>query len=261
MTDVVHSVVASLDGRDDTIWPFLPYILQDLWAIGSNPGTVSEMMRRHRLAAGDPTYVLDLGCGKGAVSIHLAREFPNIRILGIDAMEPFIQEAARYAENNDVAEQCRFRVGDIRDEVSVLKNYDVVILGSIGPVLGTYGETLLALRNCLKHTGCVILDDCYLPDSSSGRVGNYEKRAEVVKQIRQSGFEIAEEWLYEEASQTESNQAMYEAIEKRCMELIAAHPEKAELFEGYLRAQMEENEVLDRQVTGVTWLLKYGKLI
>ncbi|MFZ5515424.1 MAG: SAM-dependent methyltransferase [Candidatus Zhuqueibacterota bacterium] len=261
MTDVLHSIVASLDGRDDEIFPFIPHILQDLWEIGSNPATISDMMKRHQLAAGDPTHVLDLGCGKGAVSIRLAREFPTVRILGIDAMEPFIQDATRYAEEYGVTDRCRFRIGDIRTEVPQLTNFDVVILGSIGPVFGTVGRTLLALRKCLKNNGTIILDDCYIPDTSPDQVGNYEKRAMIVKQFQQSGFEIAEEWFCGEASIKDSNEAMYTAIENRCKELIAHHPEKTELFEGYLRAQIEENEVLECEVIGVTWLLKYRELM
>ena len=62
--------------------PYIPELLADLWALGSSPETVVEWVRSLELPP-ETTGVLDLGCGKGAVSIALAKEF-NFRIFGID---------------------------------------------------------------------------------------------------------------------------------------------------------------------------------
>lgn len=55
---------------------------------------------------------------------------------------------------------------------------------------------------------------------------------------------------------TEENAEMYKWIVLRIRELTEQHPQKKELFEGYLRAQQDEIDVLESEVTGVTWLLK-----
>jgi len=47
MKSVEESVTAALDGSDADLFPFLPYILQDLWEIGSGPETVTAMIRKH----------------------------------------------------------------------------------------------------------------------------------------------------------------------------------------------------------------------
>ena len=66
MKSLEESVVIAMDGSDPELFPFLPYIMQDLWEIGSDPETIIRLIRKH---ADKPAgmKVLDLGCGKGAV--------------------------------------------------------------------------------------------------------------------------------------------------------------------------------------------------
>jgi hypothetical protein len=60
-------VVKSLDGEDDELYNFIPYLLQDLWEIGSSPEVIINMVKKH--VGKSNLSVLDLGCGKGAVSV------------------------------------------------------------------------------------------------------------------------------------------------------------------------------------------------
>ena len=83
MITLEESVAQAMDGSGTGIVPFLPYILQDAWEIGTDAGVVAELVRRHR-GSEARLQVLDLGCGKGAVSVRLAREL-GCRCLGIDA--------------------------------------------------------------------------------------------------------------------------------------------------------------------------------
>jgi predicted RNA methylase len=85
MKSLEESVVAAMDGSERALFPYLPYILQDLWELGASPGEIIELVRKHannysRLR------ILDLGCGKGAVSIQLAKEL-NCSCLGVDAVK------------------------------------------------------------------------------------------------------------------------------------------------------------------------------
>ena len=47
MKSVEESAVAALDGTDIGIYPFLPYILQDLWEIGSDPLIIIQAIEKH----------------------------------------------------------------------------------------------------------------------------------------------------------------------------------------------------------------------
>ena len=107
MKDLEKSIVASLDGRDKKLLPYFPYLMQDLWEIGASPEVIAELIKKHGLDK--KKKILDLGCGKGAVSVKLAREF-DFSIHGVDAMPEFIVEAYQYAQKYKVEKLCKFEV-------------------------------------------------------------------------------------------------------------------------------------------------------
>ncbi len=81
---LAESIARAMDGSDRRIVPFLPYILQDAWEIGTDPEIVSDLVRRHTRDH-SRLRVADLGCGKGAVSVRLAGTL-GCRCLGIDGL-------------------------------------------------------------------------------------------------------------------------------------------------------------------------------
>lgn len=62
MKTIEESVVTAMDGTDTGIYPFLPYILQDFWEIGTSPDEVVTLLERHT-SNHARLKVLDLGCG------------------------------------------------------------------------------------------------------------------------------------------------------------------------------------------------------
>ena len=68
MKTLKESVVTAMDGTSVDIFPFLPYILQDFWEIGASPLVIAALIEKHTSHFSD-LRVLDLGCGKGAVSV------------------------------------------------------------------------------------------------------------------------------------------------------------------------------------------------
>lgn len=63
-----------------------------------------------RIAAAEPGYVVDLGCGPGNLTAALARRWPGAQIEGIDSSESMIAAADELR-----SERLNFRVGDVRD--------------------------------------------------------------------------------------------------------------------------------------------------
>lgn len=43
---VEESVVLAMDGTDASLYPYLPYILQDIWQIGASPDLIIQVLRR-----------------------------------------------------------------------------------------------------------------------------------------------------------------------------------------------------------------------
>ncbi len=71
--------------------------------------------------------VLEVGCGTGVVSLCLARQFPSIKIEGIDTQKELVMLAQENAKKNNLASQCRFIVGDITSPPYEKQTFDHVV--------------------------------------------------------------------------------------------------------------------------------------
>jgi len=110
------------------------------WEIGADPEAIKKLIKKHCNNLAE-LKVLDLGCGKGAVSVKLSQEFGCISH-GIDAIPEFVEFARQKASELKVNHLCKFETGDIREKVKELSGYDIAILGAIGPIFGDYFSTL-----------------------------------------------------------------------------------------------------------------------
>jgi SAM-dependent methyltransferase len=99
MKPIDESIIESLDGTDIRLREYIPYLLQDIWEIGADPETMTSLIKEH-VDISNPR-ILDLGCGKGAVSIRMAQEV-ECTVFGIDAVPEFIKEANEYARKFNV---------------------------------------------------------------------------------------------------------------------------------------------------------------
>jgi len=254
MKTVEESVVTAMDGTDSELFPYLPYILQDIWEIGSDPEIIIDLIKKHKEKPAE-LKVLDLGCGKGAVSIKLAHKL-NCRCVGIDAVKEFIEEANKKAKEYNVASLCKFITGDIRLEVNKCSNFDIIILGSIGPVLGDYYDTLSTIKKSMNKNGLIVIDGCYIEDDSDYTHQLIQKREIVLKQIFDAGMDLIEEVKIQKDDIKESNDYIFKNLKMRCDELIEKYPDKKELFLNYIKQQEDENEVLETKVVCSTMLIK-----
>jgi ubiquinone/menaquinone biosynthesis C-methylase UbiE len=253
MDTVKKSIVKSLDGLEFGLFPYLSYLLQDLWEFGASSEIIIDIIKRQGILNKD-SKILDLGCGKGAVLIRLVKKF-RCQGHGIDALPDFIEEAREYAKKNKVLQKCTFETGDIRRMVGQLQGYDLVILGSIGPVFGDINSTLLKVQTCIKEDGFVILDDGYISKNSTLKSAVYIKEDEVLQKIEAAKMKIVDKTLINTDFIKKSNKIIYDRIHKRAVELKKKHPEDRSLFDSYIKSQEEENTVLENDITCVTWLL------
>ncbi len=254
MSDTVEeSVVLSLDGTNSKLFPFLPYILQDIWEIGTSPETVLKLIKAHTTNYSN-LRILDLGCGKGAVSVTVSKEL-KCQCYGIDAIEEFIEEARDKAREFNIEEYCHFECGDIRIKIHEIGSYDIIILGAIGPVLGDYYSTLTQLSNCLNEGGLVIIDDGYIDHESEYSHPSYRKKSVLLNGISDAGMTVIDEIVMENDAIKEADDIIYKGIRHRCQELIKIHPDQKSLFDDYIKQQEEENETLETEIICSTMLL------
>jgi SAM-dependent methyltransferase len=254
MITLEECVSQAMDGGNEAaIVPFLPYILQDAWEIGTDARVVTELLRRSR--PDHERRVLDLGCGKGAVSVRLAREL-GYRCLGIDALAEFVQAAREKAREYGVERLCRFEQGDVRLRIHALERFDVIVLGAIGPVFGDHLATLGILGPHLEQGGLIVVDDGWIDDDSPLAHPLVPRRGELLRQVAAAGMRIAEEVVLDRKDIAASDSKLFRDLETRCRELIARHPGQRALFEGYLRRQVDENDWLEKRITCAVLVIK-----
>ena len=253
MKTLEESVVNAMDGSDTRLFPYLPYLVQDLWEIGADPDAVIRLISKQFHDRSDFS-VLDLGCGKGPVAIRLAKQF-GCRCHGIDALPEFIAFAEQKAREYGVAHRCTFEPGDIREKIKRLTAFDVIILGSIGPVLGDYFATLTSLSACLAESGIIVIADGYTEAGSSFPHPAVQTHEEMIRQIDAAGMQLTDLEIIQQDEMKKTNEFIYKQLKKRCTELIRQHPEQKMLFERYLEQQEAENEILENRITCATMVI------
>lgn len=254
MKTIEESVVIAMDGSDKELFPYLPYILQDLWEIGADPDAIIKLIKKY-LSNSAELKVLDLGCGKGAVSVKISQEC-GCSCNGIDAIPEFVEFARHKATELKVNHLCTFETGDIREKVKDLSGYDVVILGAIGPVFGDYFSTLSTLSKCINENGIFIIDDGYINDDSDFSHPLMLKKRCLLQQIEKAGMELVEDDIIDKEAMINSDNYIIDNLKKRCYELIEKYPDKQKLFLDYIKNQEIENEVLENKIIGTTMVIK-----
>ena len=250
-----EKLARSLTAETTELLPFLPYLLQDFWELGSSSEDMVMLLKKH-VPLLKSSKILDLACGKGAVSVNIAKRL-NINVRGIDLLPDFIAEAEQKAKEWRVDSLCHFKCADANEAVITEKDYDGVIFGAAGNILGSPKETLEKLRKTVKPQGFILIDEAYLPSGSGG--GNVRMKCEYLTReqwlslFEESGLKLVEEILYTEERDFASDN---EAIAARAQELAAKHPEKRAIFEGYVQSQLDECSDLNDSIVGVTWILQ-----
>ncbi|MFZ5986337.1 MAG: class I SAM-dependent methyltransferase [Bacillota bacterium] len=251
MSNVEEKLAKSLTAESIELIPYLPYLLQDLWELGSSPKDIIDMIQKH-IQVSEETKVLDLACGKGAVSVNLAKEL-GCKVKGIDIISEFIDFAATKAQEYGVENLCEFKAGDINEAVKVEKDYDIVILGAVGDVLGNPEETIQKLKSTVKNGGFIFIDDAYGNDDSDER---YPTREKWLMFFQNAGVKLLDERFNEEDEIKNINDEQQSFIVNRANELKEKHPDKACLFESYIKSQQAECDELENEISGVTMFLQ-----
>ena len=251
MQTVEEKLAKSLTAETVELIPHLPYLLQDLWELGSSPRDILGLITEH-IQAPEGTRVLDLACGKGAVSVNLAKELGCL-VKGIDLLPEFIDFALNKAQEFGVGELCQFVVGDITKSVQTEKGYDLVILGAVGDVLGNPEETITLLKNTVKKDGYIIIDDAYGNDETNRK---YPTREQWLAIFNRTGVRLIDEKIIDEDELASLNDEQQALIVKRANELKEKLLEKAHLFDSYIHSQQAECDELENEISGVTLLLQ-----
>ena len=256
MNDNTQQSVANSLEAEENLLPYMPYLLQDLWALGSSVNQILDLIGTLPLSS-DTAKVLDLGCGKGAVSGQIASSF-GFDVVGVDAMPEFLKDAHKKSFEYQVSDLCTFIEQDILTYVIDKHNFGIVILASLSGILGSNKNTIKKLRTQVRSGGYIVIDDGYLKKreflSRKGYMHyrNYEKTVEELTMFNDR--------LLTEISTTEVsikiNDEYLKVIENRSIELIDRYPVLEKDLTNYLDLQREECDILNTEIKGMIWVLK-----
>jgi len=252
-----QSISDSLEA-DRKLLPHMPYLLQDMWTMGCSLEDIVEVVGSLSLPS-DKTHVLDLGCGKGAILVHIAAKY-GFKVTGIDIMEAFLDIAREKAGKFNITQLSRFIKQDILEYISREHDYDLVILASLGGILGNLKDTVSRLRTQVKTGGYILIDDGYLSKENSLErkgFGHYRNHEDTINELT-----ACNELLITEVSTTqfslELNEKYLQFITKRGGDLAVKYPELEKDIKAYINLQSEECDVIRDHVEGALWLLQKG---
>lgn len=242
-------------GISPRLAPHMAFIFSDFTELGSEPERIVSWLRER--AFGPAHRILDLGCGKGAAAIAVAREL-GCRVDGVDFYEPFIDEARAGAERAGVSHLCVFQAKNLRDAIPARADYDAVLYLAVGVALGGPGETIAAMRRCVRAGGLMILDDGYSTAGRSDLHGYEDMRSceETLQALESCGDVLVKEFLITPEAVRAQNRRYQAWIDARARELILREPGLAGEIEAYLRKEREESLLLETRIQCATWMIE-----
>ena len=256
MNDKTKKSIAESLETEEILIPHMPYLLQDFWDLGSAIEEIINAVGELSFAE-QPPRSLDLGCGKGAVSIRLASRY-GFRATGIDAMPEFLEDAKKKAVEHNVSDRCTFIESDIHEYILKNRDFDLVILASLGGILGKNSATANKMRSQICAGGYILIDDGFLKSKARfDRKGysHYRDYEVTKKELTSFGDSLIKEISTSLVSK-EINEKYLERLSIRAEELGDRHRELKKPLREYLDLQIEECEVLEREIEGMIWILK-----
>ncbi len=115
---------------------------------------------KEKLEAG--ARVADVGCGKGASTLLMAKAFPNSRFFGFDYHAKSIEAARESTKRNDVAERVTFDVSDAKDFPG--KDYDFVAVFDCLHDMGDPVGAAAHVRQSLARNGTWMIVEPFAND-------------------------------------------------------------------------------------------------
>jgi SAM-dependent methyltransferase len=254
-----QELVAEAFGAAPELLPLLSAIFADFCALGGWPDKVATILRESAQLPQEAA-VVDLGCGKGAVSLVLAAEL-GYRVTGFDLFEPFLEDAASSARAAGVDHLCLFEVADIRNRAEDIDAFDVAIFAAVGAGLyGDYSDCVAALRRWTRPEGYMVISDGFLrqsipPGAKFPGYGYYECHDEAVRQLTAHGDVMVREILISGEEFAEQSLLDLESIRTAVQGLSETYGQYREQLKQFLASQQAEYAFLNKHTTEAIWLL------
>lgn len=250
----VDDLIANSLGADPVLMPVLDYLLQDIEVLGGDPQQIVGMVRPLRMAGG-VRLVLDLGCGKGVIATALAAEL-GLHVTGIDAFQPFIDEARARASVMGIGEQCLFEIADMRQLINRLPPFDIVLYVACGRIFGDMQQTIAALRTFLRPGGFILIGDVCRVNGVAGANPDIPDHQAVAAALMSHGDRIVMEkhGLTQEAE--EAGAQASRILERRAREVMRLYPGLHASIWEYVETKRNARARYEGSLVPALWLVQ-----
>jgi SAM-dependent methyltransferase len=257
MPDQDKLKTAAAFGAVPEMLPYIPELLAGMWSLGIPPENIVELLKDRDLEPGT-TRVLDLGCGKGANSITLARQF-GFQAHGIDIFEPFIEEARQRAQEMGVKGICQFERGDIKQATAHLSDYDMVLLIWVGGALGDAAQSIGRIREVIRSGGLMVIGEGYLREGV--RAGHpllerFDRHEVLLKKLTMHGDHLLRELMIPADRISGFHREYINSLRKGARKCAHDFPEHASILWDYVNSNDQMCKVMERAVGSSLWLIK-----
>ena len=255
---IPEATLAEYFGVSVKLLPHLDFLLGEYEDLGGDIPLIVDWLREAGI--GQNARILDLGCGKGAISIALAKTL-GVEAVGCDAFPPFISTANQLAFERGVANRCEFEIADIVHFVEKAHDYDVVVFVSIGGIFGSPQETVSALRSCIKPGGLLLMEYAFAAEEKEGfrAFPDLFTEQETIQQLTAHGDELIRRKLSTMEEMLKMNQRYVDSIASRSKLLKTSHPELTTDLDAYLKREEDACRFIETSVQRATWLLRCNK--
>lgn len=237
--------------------PYIPQLLADMWSLSVPPETVLELLRDEECTR-DISKIMDIGCGKGAISISLARQF-GYQVYGLDIYAPFVDEARTRAQEFGVDEICRFENENIKKVIHIPADYDMVLLIWVGGVLGSIADSIGQIRHLIRSGGYMLIGEGCFKDGVNTEY-EFQLRFIDLKATRKAltlhGDVILKEMIIPPEEISSYYREYIDSLREGAKKCSEKHPEHTELLWEYVNNHEEMCRIMVDTVDSGLWLLK-----
>ena len=172
------------------------------WLLGDSlhPGGLALTSRLAGLAEiGPDSTVLDVGSGRGASAVHLAKTI-GCRVVGVTVEEDGVNSARELAERDGVGHRATFLMGDIQRVDLEPQSFDAILMECVLSILPDKAATLGRVRGLMKKGGRLALTDVTVSGplpaelqgllAVAGCVGDARSLDEYCSLVEAAGFSL-----------------------------------------------------------------------
>ena len=231
---------------------YIPELLTDLEELGGDAKAIAGVIKALDLSE-SPT-VVDLGCGKGAVAVEVADKL-NLRVMGIDLYQPFVEHCISLAKSRGVEKLCDFIHGDILKLVDTFRSFDIALFVALGDVLGPLDQTVSVIRQYVKPGGYIVISDGFIRDGGTSDFTGFEQYADhqaMIARLTACGDTLFSETI--ESDRHDGNDG--ELIMARAISIATRRPDLAAEVLQYAETQVAEYKYLEDNFVSAIWVLR-----